>query len=283
MIAGIFRRPDAGAEEVAIAGELVVVPVIVGDRTDGHIVERIFQRSGCRPGFIGIVQAAIFARERIVLRDIHGKIILVEGEIPAARIVGCIGGLAGGAIDRHIVPAIASGAVIGAGYLQLGGEAVIRFIFQSHATDEFAFLWLVGRCRGGAMRIGGAVADVERGIADRLLLVGIIAAPHARTAYRNPEAQRIGERLGDDRFGKGAFCSKFIADPTDKFRIQPGIGGGQGNNASGRVLAKEERLRTLQYLDPRQIEKSLVDHPALAIIDAVDDDRDRLLDADRGC
>ena len=282
VVAGIFRRPDAGAQKVAIAGELVVVPVIVGDRADRDVVERIFERSGCRPGLVGIVQATILAREGIVLRDIDGEVILVEGKILAAGIAGRIGGLAGGAIDRDIVPAVADGAVIGAGNLELGGQPVVGFIFQGDPTDELAFLGLVGRCRCRAVRIGVSVAHVERRIADRLLLVGIIATPHARTAQGNPDAQRVGQRLRDNCFGKCPLCGKFVADPSDIFRIQAGIGGGQRNHAGGGVLAKEERLRAFQHLDPREVEKPLVDHPALAIIDAVHDDGDGLFDADRG-
>jgi hypothetical protein len=61
-----------------------------------------------------------------------------------------------------------------------------------------------------------------------------------------------------------------------------GIGRGEGERAGRRVLAEEQRLRAFEDLDLLHVEQALIQHAALAVIDAVDIDRDRLLDPDAG-
>ena len=289
--AGIFGGPVRCTRrlEVAGAGPFVVGPLVVGDRGDLQLVRLVHDVQRARRRFVAVEQAAVVLGDGEVLGNLGRDVVLVVDEVPLARLAGQLRQPAvQPAAIGDIVPRVVVRGVDVVIAFQRHGQPVGRLELERGAAEEFLFARLFARRRLGSegLRVPvaarGQVGEIDGGITEGFGQVGVIAALHVGIAACQADAETVGQRVGGDRLDLVLLGLEFISAAHDELGLAARVLGGDGNHARSRVLAEEQRLRALQHLDPAKVEEALVDDAALSVIGAVDDHRDRLLDADGG-
>ena len=96
--------------------------------------------------------------------------------------------------------------------------------------------------RGGTGNSHGCAVD--RGIGLRRPNLPVIAIKLFGRARGNPDAKRLAQWTGHDRFAIDLLGGKFVASARNDFQLITRIGGGNGDRARGRILTEEQRLWT---------------------------------------
>jgi len=159
--------------------------------------------------------------------------------------------------------------------LQCGFEELARAIDCRKACQAGLVRWQIAliRCRNviGRRRQG---CRVRCCVGRSRCVVSHIASPHVITADHEPHAGIIGHWPGENGFALCSLRLEFIANSRHRLEVGAGIRGGDRDYASGTVLAEEQRLRTFEDLHLIQVDEAFVDDATLAVVDAVDDQRD---------
>ena len=137
--------------------------------------------------------------------------------------------------------------------------------------------------RGGiAVTAGEEARCVHFAVIDILGNVAVVAAVHLGRAGRDAHAERVGQRAGGIAFDAVLLALELVTALHHEFWGAGRVCGGDRDHARGRVLAEEQRLRALEHFHAGKVEEAFLNHAALTVVGAVDDDGDRLFDADRG-
>ena len=202
-------------------------------------------------------------------------------ELTGAGIAGQLAG-ARRAVVRHVVPRGVLGLAVIEAALDRDGQVVGGRVLQRQATEEFLLAGAI-RSDGGVMRgRGEAVCNVSRGVGAHGRNVVVVAAVHLAAAQREAHAEGVAQRARGDELAHVLLRLELVARLGDEFALAARIVGGERDHAGGRVLAEEQRLRPLQHFDAFEVEEAFLDDAALAVVGTIDDDGDRLFDADRG-
>ncbi len=190
------------------------------------------------------------------------------------------------AVERRAVPQLPASRGrhpfgVGVGTLDIQPELIIRIPGQGQTAVE--------RLRAGpAVLVRRRVVEcchrprglVDGGVGGRADGVADVTLVHVRVAQCQPGTQGLGERARNDAFVLHALLLELVADSANDFQLVAGVVGLHGDDAGRGVLAEVQRLGALQDGHLADVEHGLVDHPALGVVNAIDDGGHGLLDAD---
>src|SRR5882672_11215217 len=116
-------------------------------------------------------------------------------------------------------------------------------------------------------------AAADEGSAD-IVEVSIRLRIHAG----QPQLEGIGDGSGYDQLAAPIDGFELVPCPPDDFKLVSRVCRAQRDHATGAALAIEQRLRPLEDLDLTDVEQPTVEGQAVAERQAVNVERDRLID-----
>src|ERR1700730_690735 len=95
----------------------------------------------------------------------------------------------------------------------------------------------------------------------------------------HPQLESIGHGPRNDQLAAPVDGFEFVTCPSDDFELVGRVRRAKRDNATGTALAVEQRLGPLENLDLRQIEHATVESQTIAERQAVEVERNRLIDS----